>query len=109
MAILNKEWFLLVGSEKEGPFTLNELLGKREFNCESWVWKPGMKEWKRAKDVPELTRYFVKEEEEITQQAKVKAPTEDSALVISYSEPPWFFLIVALIVVLIYAFFLLFN
>jgi hypothetical protein len=105
---LNKEWFLLVGSVKEGPFTLNELLVKKEFNRESFVWKPGMKEWKRAKNVPELAGYFVKEEE-IEKQAEVKTPSEDSALVISYSEPPWFFLIVALIVVLIYAIFLIFN
>lgn len=106
---MKREWYLLVGKEKEGPFTLNELLAKKEFTKESWVWKEGMKEWKRAKDVPALAFFFEKEKEELKEEVQAKAPVEDLTLAISSSEPPWFLLFIILLVVALYAWFLFFN
>lgn len=106
---MKREWFLLVGREKEGPFTLNELIERKEFTKESWVWKDGMKEWKRAKDVPELAFIFEKEQEELKEEARSKAPVEDLTLSISNSEPPWFLLFITLLVVLLYVWFVFFN
>jgi uncharacterized membrane protein YhaH (DUF805 family) len=48
-----KEYFVSDGVSKDGPFTDEQLL---DFGIsgDSLVWRSGMKEWKQAKDVPDL-------------------------------------------------------
>ncbi len=53
------EFYISNNNEKEGPFTLEELSAK-DITPHTLVWAVGYKEWKAAKDVPELNDIIYK-------------------------------------------------
>lgn len=48
-----KEYYYLVGKDRNGPLTTEELKTK-EITAETFVWTEGMENWQKIKDIPEL-------------------------------------------------------
>lgn len=58
---LSVEYHVAVGDRAAGPYALDALAsmaGAGTLTRDSLVWKPGMPDWARAGDVPELSRLF---------------------------------------------------
>lgn len=53
-----KEWFIWVDSRQMGPYCLSDLKRNPSFNPDTFVWKRGFQEWKRARFVSELDDLF---------------------------------------------------
>ncbi len=54
-------WFAMIGGAQQGPFDLATLKSKvdgGEVTLRTYLWKPGMADWKRASDVPEVSPVF---------------------------------------------------
>jgi predicted Zn finger-like uncharacterized protein len=54
-------WFALVANKQEGPFSRAELALKTAQGIvgpRTYLWRDGMADWIRAKDVPEAARFF---------------------------------------------------
>lgn len=54
-------WFAMIGGAQQGPFDLASLKTKvdgGEVTLRTYLWKPGMADWKRASDVPEVSPVF---------------------------------------------------
>jgi len=56
----SKKYFYLEGTEKRGPFSLNEIISL--INLETYVWTKGMNEWSKAKIVSEIFELIANEE-----------------------------------------------
>lgn len=108
-----KVWFVLIQNKKEGPYEFKDLKLLPQMTPDTFVWKEGFENWKRARDVPELKALFEDEEESIDLHDKFKVktfPQEDSTLVIDDSNFPFmFYWIIILILILLYLFYQLFN
>ncbi|MCL2208032.1 MAG: DUF4339 domain-containing protein [Fibromonadales bacterium] len=52
-----KIWYMETSEQRRGPFSINELLQKG-LTGDSHVWKPGMTDWRRAREVPEMSLGF---------------------------------------------------
>ena len=50
-------YYIYINSQKEGPYTLEELSGKN-INADTLVWREGLKEWKPAREFPELSNFI---------------------------------------------------
>lgn len=53
-----KEWFVILGNQQVGPFSLRELKTLQGFTPDSLVWKKGFKEWTKARFVLEIKNLF---------------------------------------------------
>jgi hypothetical protein len=54
-------WHAMIAGKQQGPFELAELQRKvaaGEVTLRTYLWKPGMGDWKRASDVPEMNGFF---------------------------------------------------
>ncbi|MCH5246828.1 MAG: DUF4339 domain-containing protein [Muribaculaceae bacterium] len=51
---MNEEYFIVVNNSHAGPYSVEQL---KELNItpETYVWRRGMKQWIKAKDIPELS------------------------------------------------------
>jgi hypothetical protein len=52
-----KEYFYLVGKDRNGPLTIEEIV-KKNLSDETFIWTEGMDNWKKLKDIPELLNKF---------------------------------------------------
>lgn len=104
-----KEWFILIDSKKEGPYSVADLRSDRRVTPDTLVWKPGFEDWVPMRKVLELKKVFEDNESEQDQGTKPAAPAlpENDTLAL-VSEPPYFWIIIALIVVA-YAFYQFFS
>lgn len=50
-------YYIYINSQKEGPYTLEELSGKN-IKADTLVWHEGLTEWKQAKEIPELHSFI---------------------------------------------------
>jgi uncharacterized RDD family membrane protein YckC len=66
---MNKEYYLLEGEEKTGPFTYNELIEKG-IDIHTQLSSPLKEEWQYASELPEFNNYF--------ESKGVYFPTEDN-------------------------------
>lgn len=48
-----KEYYCYKNGKPHGPFTLNELV-EMQLSGDSLLWYPGLKNWKKLKEIPEL-------------------------------------------------------
>lgn len=62
-----KEWYLQIGGNKEGPYSIAELKNDRRITPETLVWKKGFAQWLPIGKVKELQEVF-KDEEELPEQ-----------------------------------------
>jgi hypothetical protein len=53
-----KEWFIILGNEQLGPFSLADLKNEPKFNPDTLVWRKGLQEWVKARFVPEMQEVF---------------------------------------------------
>src|SRR5688500_17263165 len=49
-----EKYYLATGSDRSGPFTLEELATQPSLTANSLVWKGGMSEWARAEQVADV-------------------------------------------------------
>ncbi len=57
----NAAWYAMIAGKQQGPFdvlTLQRKVGGGEVTLRTYLWKPGMGDWKRASDVPEVSPIF---------------------------------------------------
>lgn len=52
------QYYIAVDGQKQGPFSLSELIQKR-LSADTLVWRDNLTEWKKASDLPELASYVV--------------------------------------------------
>lgn len=51
------EYFVKKGSKRLGPFSV-EQLSRQELNADTRIWYKGLSDWKKLKDIPELTDLY---------------------------------------------------
>jgi ribosomal protein S27E len=54
-------WYAMIAGKQQGPFdvaTLARRVGGGEVTLRTYLWKPGMGDWKRASEVPEVSTIF---------------------------------------------------
>lgn len=106
---MNKEWFILVNGNQEGPYNLKELKRHPQVTPDTLVWKKGWKEWVAIRYVSELKDLF-KDEPPPKPLNDKKALAVDlgdqAALTITHQDPfhpfLWYLLIVSFLIYLIY-------
>ncbi len=58
---LSAAWYAMVNRQQVGPFDLRALADKvksGDVTLRTYLWKPGMGDWKRASDLPEVSSVF---------------------------------------------------
>lgn len=53
------EYYILNGSEQQGPYTIDQLRGR--VTPQTYVWREGLPDWIRAGDLPELSGLLIPE------------------------------------------------
>jgi hypothetical protein len=54
-------WYAMIAGKQQGPFditTLSRRVSAGEVTLRTYLWKPGMGDWKRASEVPEVSTIF---------------------------------------------------
>lgn len=116
--MVSKEWYLLIGGQKEGPYTLLELRNNRLITPDTLIWKEGFRQWVAIRYVPELKILFQDEKEEEPPadvvkegEAKSAVDSQETTLAIRY-EPPyklyfWLLIVILMVCYTIYRFYTL--
>lgn len=71
-------WYAMITGKQQGPFDVQTLQRKvtgGEVTLRTYLWKPGMSDWKRAADVPEVSPIFAG----VSVGATATGPTQPSA------------------------------
>ena len=102
---MKKEWYILIGDQKEGPYTPADLKNHPGVTPDTLACKEGFKEWVPIRFIPELK--FIFEEEpsvqpvkEETPKANVAIPSDEATLTLK-QDPFQFFLWILLFSVLL--------
>ena len=110
-----EQWDVLVGQEREGPYTTKELhymVAQKKVMADSFIWRKGLNNWTRIREVdefmPAVTQAEEKSEEEVQprQEAPVsKAPAQEEppgseAQDSRRKEIPFFFRLASIILIL---------
>ena len=53
------EYYILNGSEQQGPYTIDQLRGR--VTAQTYVWREGLADWVQAINLPELSGLLVPE------------------------------------------------
>lgn len=101
-----KIWFIQIGGNQEGPFSVIDLKRDPRVNPDTLVWRKGFNSWLPIRKVPELKNVFKDEpspsqdEEEVEAGKAVRG--KDALVIDRQKDPPpiFFFLLIILIVVL---------
>jgi predicted Zn finger-like uncharacterized protein len=75
---LTATWYAMIAGKQQGPFdiaTLQRRVTAGEVTLRTYLWKPGMGDWKRASDVPEVSPVFAG----VSVGATATGPTQASA------------------------------
>lgn len=57
----NVAWFAMIAGKQQGPFDIGSLQTRvtgGEITLRTYLWRPGMPDWKRASEVPEVSMVF---------------------------------------------------
>ena len=101
---MDKIWYIVSDGRPEGPYSLSELKKERQITPDTFVWKEGFEQWKRARDVPELKVLFRghgEEEQEEPSANTQKLPPQDE-LAIEIGGPPNLFWILLAMILIVY-------
>ncbi len=106
---MNKEWFILVNGNQEGPYSLRDLKRHPQVTPDTLVWKKGWKEWMAIRFVPELKDVFKDEPGTKPLNGKKAVPdlSRDQATLTITNQDPfhpylWLLLIISFVIYLIY-------
>jgi hypothetical protein len=78
---LEATWHAMIAGKQQGPFDQNTVARKiaaGEVTLRTYLWKPGMGDWKRAADVPEVSQLFASASAGATATGQVQAPTSST-------------------------------
>lgn len=108
---MQKEWYILIEGQKEGPFSLPELKQDPRLTPDTLVWRKGFKDWVAIRFVPELKAVFEDEPESkpLHEEAEPPTPTNlptEETLAIRQDPPQLFLWIIVLILLILYLFYL---
>lgn len=56
------QYFISINGESKGPFNKNsvsEMIKANIINNQTFIWREGMKEWKKISEIPEFTSFFM--------------------------------------------------
>jgi hypothetical protein len=113
---MDKEWFIIVGDQREGPYSLGDLKRDPRVTPDTLVWKKGFKEWVPARLVATLKPVFEDEPDSqpLHQKPKIKPLKTDlgpEQVTVAMHQDPYQLLlwILLLLLVLFYAFYQLNN
>ena len=70
---MSNRFYIIVDGEQKGPFGIEDLQSNN-LSADSYIWCPGMDNWKCAKDVDELKFLFSKEQSSIDLTVPVQPP-----------------------------------
>lgn len=111
-----KEWFTVYENRQEGPFSQKELMIDVRLTPETLVWKKGMKDWIKVKEVQELkfafedhTEVSEKDEEEFNEVIQPKFEHEEETLTMQMEPYQYSLWILIILIVLIYILFQIYN
>ena len=65
-----EKWFVAIGSERQGPFTRDQILARiasAEIEAETYAWRKGFKTWERLGDIPEFKGEFSSKGDEVVE------------------------------------------
>lgn len=74
-------WHAMIAGKQQGPFDLSTVSRKiagGEVTLRTYLWKPGMGDWKRAADVPEVSPLFAGASAGATATGSVQSPTSST-------------------------------
>jgi hypothetical protein len=105
---MNKIWFVLIESEREGPWSKEELKVDQRLTPDTLIWKEGFDDWKKIRDVPELSDLFEEkpQENEIKEEPSIakEVPAQDELVLDMRQEPPfrmWIYVALAIFIYVI--------
>lgn len=102
-------WYVLLNGKQYGPYTFLELRGIKALTPDTLCWREGMAEWIAIRYVPELKDLFEEEKVPPPEEISLETPSEDLALTLPQSQPPYYLWLILLIIVIVYAFFQLYS
>ncbi|MBA3721863.1 MAG: DUF4339 domain-containing protein [Parachlamydiaceae bacterium] len=76
---MNKEWYILIDSKQEGPFTLLELKRHPLITPDTLVWRPGFEKWVPIRQVADLKEVFKDEPEAVPLEDLVKPKSQSTS------------------------------
>lgn len=106
---MKKIWYIIVDTEQEGPYTVQELFNDDRVDEDTLAWREGFNSWQRIRDIPELKELFERQpakgaptEKEAELEESEKAPPPDE-LVLEYGgkDPTPQLLIAAMVILLL--------
>ncbi|NNM43586.1 MAG: DUF4339 domain-containing protein [Chlamydiae bacterium] len=109
---MDREWFILVRGEKKGPFSLLELKQKYTITPDTFVWKKGFSNWKKAGKVKEFEKFFKDEEDLKPSKKKIsseKGPDLVEILTLRFTPGNFFWWILLVLLILLYSIFKLYQ
>ena len=99
-------WYVKIGEQEEGPYSIEELKGDLRITQNTLVWKKGFSSWVPLSMVPELFEaLFGAEKEEIEFK---ELSQEELALTLQAQAPFFAFWLLLVIGILIFVLFVLF-
>jgi hypothetical protein len=110
---MDDEWFILIDSKKEGPFSLQELKEDKRITPDTLVWKEGFKDWIAIRFVSELEDVFKDEnvvkspDEKIPESISTDLMQEQAALTLQQDPSQmilWILILILLLIYLLYQF-----
>lgn len=57
----NVTWFAMIAGKQQGPFDIGALklrIDAKDVSLRTYLWRPGMPDWKRASEIPEVSAVF---------------------------------------------------
>lgn len=106
----DKEWYIKLDGNREGPFTVLELRYHKRFTPDTLVWKKGFIRFIKARKVPELKIVFADPEDQnipVNSKAKELMEIPNDELVLDWQgQNPhlfiWFLVVLLLLSSLLY-------
>jgi hypothetical protein len=101
---VDKIWFIIIGEQEEGPYSILDLKNDRRITPDTLVWRDGLPRWFPIRNVEELKEIFEDEKEPTNEQETQgvsKKKLQDNEVIALRQDPPYYYLwmIVALILV----------
>ena len=99
-------WYIEVSGGIEGPFSKDQLKRDGRISPDTYVWRQGFADWKKIRDVPELSDLFEEPPLPKKKEEPLLGPLdEELALEHPPLTPPFPYWLIVFIIVLIYMLF----
>jgi GYF domain 2 len=94
---MEKIWFIVIGAETEGPYSVLDLKRDIRITPDTLAWKEGFTDWIAIRDIPELSVLFedspetVSDEDQKKIDEAIKKKLQDSEVIALRAEPPFYY------------------